>query len=86
MAFSVSKLSNMGSAVLLVALSSDVQEFCFQAAKLSYTECAELRGVYLLIVRNGIFKLRNVQVSAGPSCKRVDLLMLRNSVFTVRNV
>ena len=34
----------MGSAVLLVALSSNVQEFCFQAAKHSYIECAELQG------------------------------------------
>ena len=39
-----------------------------------------------MIVRNGIFRSRNVQIIAVLSCKRVDLLMLRNSVFTVRNV
>ena len=40
----------------------------------------------MLIVRNGIFRLRNVQIRAVPFCKRVDLLMLRNSVFTVETL
>ena len=40
----------------------------------------------MLIDRNAIFRLRNVQIRAVPSCTRVDLLMLRNSVFAVRNV
>ena len=40
--------------------------------------CAEL-----LIVRDGIFWLRNVQIRAVTFCKRVVLLMLRNSVFRV---
>ena len=42
-------------------------------------------GVYSLIVRNGIFRLRKVQIRAVPSSNRVDLLMLRNSVFRERN-
>ena len=35
---------------------------------------------------NFVLWLRNVQITAVPSCKRVDLLMLRNRVFRVRNV
>ena len=77
--FSASKRSNMSSAVLEVGRFTDIYEFCFQAAKRSEMNCDEVQGVLLLIVRNGIFRLRNFQIRAVPSCKRVDLLILRNS-------
>ena len=75
--FQASKRSNMGSVVLVIGRCADIQEFCFEAAKRSDMDCAELQGGLFLIVRNGILKLRNVQIRAGPSCKRVHLLMLR---------
>ena len=82
----VSKRSNMYSAGLEGGRSAHIHELCFHATERLDIDCIELQGVYLLIVRNGIFMLRNVQIRAVPSCKRVDLFMLRNSVFTVRNV
>ena len=84
--FSGSKISNMGSAVLEGGPSANIHKFCFQAAKRSDMDCVKVQGVYLLIVRKASFMLRNVQIRAVPSCKRVDLLMFRNSGFRVRNV
>ena len=55
--FQASKRSDMCSALLLVGRFADIQEFCFQAAKRSVMDCVELQGVYLVIVRNGIFRL-----------------------------
>ena len=75
-----------GSAVLEGGRSADIHEFCFQAAKLSEMDCAELQGAYLLKVRNGTFRLRNVQIWAMPSCKDFDLLKLKNCVLQVGNV
>ena len=76
---------NYGCAVLEGGRSSDNHEFCCQAAKHSDTDCVKLQGFYLLIVRNGIFKSRNVQIIVVPSCKSVDLQIFTNSGFTVRN-
>ena len=47
----------MGSAVLLGGRFTDVQELRFLTAKRSDMSCAELQGVYSLIVKNGVFKL-----------------------------
>ena len=47
----------MGSAVVVGGRFFDIQEFCFQAAKCSDMDCVERPGVYLRIVRNGIFCL-----------------------------
>ena len=84
-----SKLSNMGSALLLGRRCANIEEFCFQTAKHSVMGYAEIQGSLLLITRNDIFR-RNVaakrQIRAVPSSKGVDLLMLRNSVFSMRNV
>ena len=60
--FQASKRSNMGSVVLEVGRSADIHEFCFQATKRSDMDCVEVKGVYFLIVRNGIFRQRNVQI------------------------
>ena len=70
--FQASKRSNMGSAVLEGGRSADIHEFIFQAAGLSDMDCVELQWFSLLIVRNGIFKSRNVQIIAVPSCKRIE--------------
>ena len=64
--FETWKRSNMGISVLLRGRSAGVQEFCFHTAKRSDMVCAEM-----LIVRNGIFRLRNVQIRVVPPCKRV---------------
>ncbi len=69
----------MVSALLEGGRSSNIHEFCFQAAKRTNMDCLEV-----LIVRNGIFKTRNVQIIAFPLCKSVDLLKFMNSGFTVR--
>ncbi len=44
----------MGSAILVGGRFDDIKEFCFQAAKYLDVDCAELQGVYLLIIRYGI--------------------------------
>ncbi len=84
--YSGSKLSNMCSAVLEVGRSADIYEFCFPAENVQIWTVSKCKGVYLLIVRNGVFFSRNDQVIAVPFCKRVDLLMFRNRGFRVRNV
>ncbi len=55
--------------VLVSGPSADIQEFCFQAAKCQTLTVPNCKGVNLLIVRKGISTLRNVQISAVPSCK-----------------
>ena len=45
-----------------------------------------VKGAHLLLPRNRVFKLRNVQIWVVSSCKGVDLLMLRNRVYRLRNV
>ncbi len=67
--FQASKCSNMGSAVLEVGRSAHIHEFFFQAAKRSDMDCVELQGVYLLIVRNNIFRSRHVQTIAVPTAR-----------------
>ena len=51
MSFLGSKLSNMGSVVHETGRSTDIQDFCFQAAKRSDLDCVEVQWFYLLIVR-----------------------------------
>ncbi len=76
----------MCSAVLVVCRLADNHEFCFHAAKRQIWTVSNCICVYLLIVRNGILRFRNVQIIAVPSSKSVDLLMFTNSGFRVRNV
>ena len=45
---------------------------------------SKYKRVYLRIVRNGFFRLGNVQIRAVPFCKRVDLLMFRKCFCRVR--
>ncbi len=40
----------------------------------------------LLMFRNSVFKLQNVQIWAVPTCKGVYLLIVRNGIFRLRNV
>ncbi len=46
-----------------------IQGFCFQAANFRTWSVPNCKFVNLLIVRNGIFILQNVQIKALPSCK-----------------
>ena len=78
--FETWKSSHMGCEALLCGRLADVQELRLKSDNCSDMGCAEL-----LIVTNGIFWLRNVQIRAVPFCKGVVLLMIRNSVFRVRN-
>ena len=75
----------MGCATLLCGRFSDVQELRFKPEKHSDISCAELQGVYLRTVRNGILRLRNVEIWAVLSSNEVDLLILRNRVFRMLN-
>ena len=84
--FQASKHSNMSSALLEVVHSADIHEFCIQAKNVQIWTVSNCKGVYLLIVRNGIFRSRKVQINAVQSCKRVDFLKFTNSGFRVRNV
>ena len=81
-----SKRSNMGSAVLVVGRFVDIQDFSYQGAKRSDMDCVELKGVYLLIVRKGIFRLLNFGILAVLVSNEVDFLMLNNRVYRLRNV
>ena len=58
--FQASKRTNMGSAVLEGGRPANIHEFCFQVAKRSDMDCVQVQVAYLLKVRNGIFRLRNV--------------------------
>ena len=51
----------MGSAVLQGGRSADILEFCFKAAKRADMDSVELKGIYLLIVTNGIFGLETLR-------------------------
>ncbi len=52
----------MGKAVVEDGRPANIHEICFQAAKRSDMECVEVQGAYLLKVRNGTFRLRNVHI------------------------
>ena len=65
----------MSSAVLEGGRSAYIYELCFQAAKRSDMDCVEVQGGLFDDCTNGIFRSRNVQIIAVPSCKRVKLLM-----------
>ena len=58
--FQASKRTIMSSAVLEDGRRANIHEFCFPAAKLSDMDCVQVQVAYLLKVRNGIFRLRNV--------------------------
>ena len=85
-AFSGSKSTNMGSAVLEVGLSANIHKFCFQAAKRSEMDCDVLQFGLFADLRNGIFKSPIVKIIAKPSWKCVDLLIFTNTGLRVRNV
>ena len=70
----------MGSAVLEGDRSADFHEFCFQAAKFSDMDCVEVQGDLFAECQEWLLRLRNFQIRAVHSCKRVDIFMLRNRV------
>ena len=76
----------MGCAALLYGRFADVVELRSNLKKRSYMGFGEMQVVYSRTVRNGISRLRNVQITAVQSCKIVDFLMLRNRVFKLTNV
>ena len=75
----------MAIAVLEGGRSADIHEICFQAAKRSDMDCAELQRCLFVDCQEWHLRLRNFQIRAVPSCKRVDLYMLRNRVFRAQN-
>ena len=54
--------SESSNAVLVGGRFDDIQKFCFQAAKDPDMTVPNCKEVYLLIVRYGIFRPRNVQI------------------------
>ena len=66
-------------------LIADCQEWRFKLWKGQIWAVLSYKGVYFLMLRNRVFRLRNVLIWAVPSCKKVDLLMLRNRFF-MRNL
>ncbi len=69
--FQASKRPNIDSALLEDELSPDIHEFCVRAPQRSDMDGVELDGVYLMILRNGIFRSRNVQIIEITYYKRV---------------
>ena len=68
--FQASKRPNIDSALLEDELSPDIHEFCVRAPQRSDMDGVELDGVYLMILRNGIFRSRNVRIIEVLYCKR----------------
>ena len=65
---------------------ADTQVSCFEVCKRSHKGCAALLVVHLLMLRNLVFMLRNIQICAVPSWKDFDLLIPRNRILRLRNV
>ena len=84
--FETWKLSHMGCAALLCGRFAVVQELRFEHEKRSDMGCVELLGCLFENFSNGIFRLRNFEIRAVPSCRMVDLLMLMNRVVRQRNI
>ena len=57
----------MGSAVLEVGRTADIHELFFKLQNFQIWNVSNCKGVDLLIVRNVIFKLQNVQIKAVPA-------------------
>ena len=84
--FQASKCSSMGTAILQVRCSVDFPNSLFKVQYVQIWTESKCKGVFLLIVRNGIFIKLNFCIRSIPSAKTVDLLIHRSSVFNVRNV
>ncbi len=65
---------------------ADSQESCFEGWKRSHMGFFALLFGRLLISRNRVFRLRNVQILLLLSWKMVVLLIFTNSVFKLQNV
>ena len=83
--FEVWKRSYMASAVMHIWRFANVQELLFILQTVQEWTVPYWKGVYSLIVRNGVFSLRKNHIRAVTSCKMVDLLMLKNRVSRVQN-
>ena len=84
--FQAVKGSDMVCAELQGDLFVDCQEWYFQGAKLKDKSTISCKRVDLLMLRNSVFRVRNVEIWAVLSSNEVDLLMHRNRVFRLRNV
>ena len=62
--FQASKRSNMRSAILEGGRTADIHELCLKQQNVQIRTVSNCKGVYSLIVRNGIFRFLNVQVIA----------------------
>ena len=67
----------MGSAVVQVGRFAESQESRFQAAERSDMSRTIVQGGHLLMIRNRIISLPNVQICVVPSCRGEELLNRR---------
>ncbi len=65
--FEAWKHSHMGCAALLCGRFADAQDSCIQASNRSKMGSAALAVFKLLMLRNRLIRLRNVQIWAVPS-------------------
>ena len=65
---------------------ADTQELCFEAWKRSYNACSDLLCGQFSVLRNRVFRLRNVQIWVVLSWKVVVRLIFTNSVFKQQNL
>ena len=84
--FQAWKRSYIGSGFVEVGQSVIFTNSFFKIQIVQILTVSKCKGVYLSIVRHGIFSSRIFHLIAVSSCKRVDLLMCTNSGFSVRNV
>ena len=84
--FSNCKSSDMCCEVLQGCLLSNCLQWPIVATKRSDKSSAILQEGYLLMLRNRVFWVRNVEEWAVLSSNEVDLPMLRNRVFRLLKV
>ena len=76
----------MGNEVIEGLRFADTQELCFEAWKRRILVVSPCYVVDILILRNRVFRLRNVQIWEVLSWKVVFLLIFTNSGFKLQNV
>ena len=78
------KRSYMGCSSLLCGRFADSQESRFQASKRSNIGVLFWKGVVLLIFRNSVFMLQNVQICTVSKCNVVYLLIVVNGILAAK--
>ena len=84
--FQIAKISDMGCAILLEVSIWRCSEIAFSdCEKFKYGYYSPARGRWLLL-RNRVFRVKNIEIWAELYSKKVDFADDRNLVYRLRNV